>query len=56
MLTARELDRQTSVGRFPQADALQFLDEAVAMRPTEPEYFNSLTCQVEAFKRGGTWT
>ena len=40
MLTAQEMDRQTSVGRFTQADALQFLRESVAMGPTEPEYFN----------------
>ena len=40
MLTAQEMDRQTSVGRFTQADALQFLRESVAMGPTEPEFFN----------------
>ena len=40
MLTAQEMDRPTSVGRFTQADALQFLRESVALGPTEPEYFN----------------
>ena len=42
MLTAREMDRQTSIGRFSTRDAVQFLQETgqALFNVGEPDYFN----------------
>ena len=51
MLTAREMDRHTSIGRLHTRDALQFLHETGQAQANagEPEYFeSSLTDWMEA--------
>ena len=40
MTTARELDRQTSIGHFGPLDAMRYLEESGLVEPREPEYFN----------------
>ena len=46
--TAREMDRQTSVGRFQPLDALLFLVETERGVRTEPEYYNLAEGEGEA--------
>ena len=40
MMTACEMDRQTSIERFRPLDALGFLEESGMAKPREPEYYN----------------
>ena len=39
-MTAREMDRQTSVGHFPTQSAMRYLEEIQAVGHAEPQYYN----------------
>ena len=53
-MTAREMDRQTSVSRYQAFDALQFLSEMPVLAATEPEYFNMVVQMAKAWTEAVT--